>query len=180
MMTKKMSFDSFSYEHEGTFKEYLHFIGVDVPKINWRSVAGGRFEYQYSKEFVTGEWKPTKKAAKESYKALLKARRDRAKEERMQAQEVAKQASEADFANLRQAVGADRRSRKSEWLELNCFVAAPGSPEFDSAMRLVDLGLMTHCGDVDRGQYFEASVMGARAVGVAEGIIGNARFLGGR
>lgn len=65
-----------------TYRDFLHadyghpfsdFLGISLPKIEY---SGNQYRYvrtDYNKVKIVGDWKPTKKAAKESYKFKLKA-----------------------------------------------------------------------------------------------------------
>lgn len=66
------------YLHADTHDSFSDFLGICKPQYEWRR-DGSRWEYRmyrlksYSRD-VEGDWAPTQKEAKASYKAALKAR----------------------------------------------------------------------------------------------------------
>lgn len=65
----KLRYGNFLHSDCGlTFAEYL---GIDIPKIDFES-RGGKYFYQYRSSRAQGEWFPTMKEAKASYKSKLK------------------------------------------------------------------------------------------------------------
>ena len=179
MTRRPTSYSAFCYNNDDcyTIREFLQYSGVELPEIKVSGSCREGWLYQYSRPYVQGEWLPTKKAAKASYKAILKARRDQAEIERQEWQAVGRTINETDYKNLRKAVGARSVTRRWEWLELNIFTTPLEGPDFESATRLVALGLMEDRGSFKDGQYFQASPNGCRALGIPEGRINNARFL---
>lgn len=180
MMTRpRTSYAAFCYNHDDcyTFREFLEYSGVELPKVKISGSYREGWLYQYSKPWVEGEWLPTKKAAKASYKAILKAKRDQAEIERQEWQAVGRSINDTDYKTLRKALGARSSARPWEWLEINVFTAALETEDFETATRLVSLGLMDDLGPWKDGHFFQVSPNGCRALNIPEGRIGNARFL---
>lgn len=69
------------YLSASCFDSFAEFLGINKPSVRSRFI-NGRWEYQMARaatrteNAVTGEWKPTKKEAKASYKEALEKRRD--------------------------------------------------------------------------------------------------------
>lgn len=179
-MTRRLgSYAAFCSEYDDcyTMREYLEFTGVVLPRVNVKGSYREGFLYQYSRPLAEGEWHSTKKAAKASYKAILRANRDRANRERSEWMAVASSINDADYMNLRKAVGGYSAARPGDWLGLNCFTTGLEGDDFESAMRLASLGLMEDCGPWKEGKFFQVSANGCRALGIPEGRINNSRFL---
>lgn len=179
MTSRPISFAAFRYNHDDccTVREFLECSGVELPQVKVIGSYREGWLYQYSRPFAEGEWLSTRKAAKASYKAVLKAKRDKAEVERKEWQALGRTINEPDYLNLRKAVGARSVKRPWDWLELNIFRTPLEGPEYESATRLVELGLMEDRGPFKDGQFFQVTPNGCRALGIPEGRINNTRFL---
>jgi hypothetical protein len=70
------------YMDADTGHSFAEYLGINAPRVEWNREWGKKSLYRYVRQDwqyqcdVAGEWKPTKKAAKASYKEALKKRRD--------------------------------------------------------------------------------------------------------
>lgn len=79
------------YYHSESADGFAWFLGINVPDVECRHAWNGRkhtYEYRYRRtqrhnwelDVIAGDWKPTKKEAKASYKEALRQRREREKQ----------------------------------------------------------------------------------------------------
>ena len=65
------------YMDADTGLSFTEYLGIRLPRVDWNYETGEKCRYRYTRLDwhysidVQGEWKPTKKAAKESYKEAL-------------------------------------------------------------------------------------------------------------
>lgn len=174
-MTEKRTYGGWMNEDYGmSFMEYL---GVQVPKREYKRQTGGPTLYRFVKGSLVGDWHLTLKAAKASYKALIKAKHDKAREERAALKILAKDLSAEDIECLRGAIGVSKRRRPSEWLENNIFLTGHEGSEFEAATRLEALGLMENAGPFKEGLFFQVTPDGCRFLGVPESRINDHHFI---
>lgn len=69
------------YMEADTGLSFIEFLGINPPRVEWNHQWGKEAKYRYVRQDwkyrtdVAGEWKPTKKEAKASYKEALATRR---------------------------------------------------------------------------------------------------------
>jgi hypothetical protein len=73
------------YLDADTGHSFVEFLGINPPRVEWNREWGNASRYRYVRldwryrQEVIGEWKPSKKEAKASYKAALKKHNDEAR-----------------------------------------------------------------------------------------------------
>lgn len=76
---KRTNYDD--YQHSESSLTFAEWLGIEVPRVEWNYSWGSECRHRYVRRDwqyridVAGEWEPTKKAAKASYKAALAASR---------------------------------------------------------------------------------------------------------
>lgn len=74
------------YMDADTGHSFVEFLGINPPRVEWNHQWGKEAKYRYVRldwqyrTDVAGEWRPTKKDAKASYKAALKAAQQQRKQ----------------------------------------------------------------------------------------------------
>lgn len=77
---KRSRFQEF-LAYDGGYANFADFLGIRVPEVEWNREWGKAARYRYVRrerlyrDDVAGEWRPTKKEAKASYKEALRKRR---------------------------------------------------------------------------------------------------------